>query len=164
MNRHAAFHILPCFALVLAILVPPVAADPPAETCRGKACIDYGGVLEEQGPKLPLERATKTKVDKRRDKEKAAGKKHQDRIHPQCAAELDKDPVDRDEARIAKFCDKSPGRQKEVLHDRPIRTADGKQRGKAIRTRTTLSPGSATGTTSRIDGTISSSSHRPPET
>jgi hypothetical protein len=127
--------LLPCFLL---LLVTPLAADQPEPPCKGQACVDYGGVLDDADPTLPLEKAAGKKVDERRAKEKERGQKHEGRIHPQCAAELDKDPADRDEARIAKFCDKSPGRKKEVLKNHPIRTPDGKQRGKVVKTRTTL--------------------------
>jgi hypothetical protein len=141
MERSAAFRALACLVLSLAFLLAPAAADPPPD-CKGKACVDYGGVLSDEDPKLPLEKAARKKVDKRRDKEKAAGKKHKKPMHPLCAAALDLDPAECDEKceeDIAKHCDKSPGRKKEVLKNQYIRTPDGKKRGKKVKTRTTLS-------------------------
>ena len=125
-------------SLFLIVQVNPGPADAQEPECRGRACVDFGEALDPDDPVLPLEKAAKTKVNKRRDKEKAQGNRHGNRIHPQCKAQLDRPPEERDEERIAKFCSKSPGRKKELLRNKPIRTADGKQRGKSIKTRTTL--------------------------
>ena len=138
MNRYALSCLIPSIFLVLLSTAGSTAATAQEQECQGKACVDFGGALDGENPVLPLEEATKTKVNKRRDKEKAEGHKHENRIHPQCMAELEKPPEERDEERIAKFCSKSPGHKKEVLKNRPIKTADGKQRGKSIKTRTTL--------------------------
>ncbi len=114
--------------LVLAspVWVPAATAQepycPPGETI----CVGFDGALDAA---LPLETATKVKVDKRREKEKASKK-----TTGACRNALEAN----DEDNIAKHCNKSPKREKSILRNKPIEVG-GKQRGKSIKTRTKLS-------------------------
>ena len=129
--------ILFCISFSLAIVAFPLETRAQQQDCRGEACVEFGGAIDDQKPVLPLEKATQAKVNKRRDKEKKAGEKHQAKIHVLCKRELEKPPEDREEATIQKFCNKSPGHQKVVLQNDPI-LKDGKKRGKKVKTKTTL--------------------------
>jgi len=129
--------ILFCIPFSLAIVAFPLESRAQQQDCRGAACVEFGGAIDDQKPVLPLEKATQTKVNKRRDKEKKAGEKHPGKVHPQCVKELNKLPELRDEDRIQKFCNKSPGHQKVLLQNDPI-FKDGKKRGKKVKTKTTL--------------------------
>ena len=129
--------ILFCIPLSLAIATFPLETRAQQPDCRGEACVEFGGAIDDQKPVLPLEKATQAKVNKRRDKEKKAGEKHQSKVHPQCVKELDKLPQFRDEERIQKFCSKSPGHQKDLVQNDPI-LENGKKRGKKVKSRSTL--------------------------
>jgi hypothetical protein len=129
--------ILFCIPFSLAIVTFPLESHAQQQDCRGEACVEFGGAIDDQKPVLPLGKATQDKVNKRRDKEKKAGEKHQSKVHPQCENELNKLEEDRDEDRIQKFCNKSPGHQKVLLQNDPI-VKDGKKRGKKVKTKTIL--------------------------